>query len=317
MKKFYFILLTALIFAGCSGDSDENPTSSCGGISTFNLVQQTETLRFTYTGNTDVSYYEISYFETGNAYAPDNGNKFNTTNPNELSKKINELSVNFNANYSFFIRTVCSSGETSDWKGPVILSIEPYCDGPRDLRVDGFLDSTFMWASSYTNESSYYEVQYGLEGFQLGQGTTLTTNYTQTAAMVLQKNKVYDFYVRSKCAGNLGWSSWSGPVSRVSPIDQNICSAPISAAGNIESYSGSYTYVRMVWQTNGNMNSDFEFVIVNKGLGPETGTARLFNPYLGWPVTSIPTYGQYDFYVRTVCANGSKTAWFGPTPLDY
>lgn len=321
MKKIYFVLLSVLVLVGCSsdsGDSSENEISTCGEISTFNVAQNSDVLLFSYAGSTDVSYYEVSYFQTGGLIDPNDGIKFNTTDPNSFSKRILDMNVAFETNYSFYIRTVCASGAVGRWKGPVVVLMKSFCDQPRDLRVSGYSGGAyFSWQSSYLNESSYYEVQYGLEGFEIGQGTTIITNNSQTYDMVMQRNKVYDFYVRSKCNGALGWSAWAGPVSHVSAIDQNICSAPISATGSIESYSGSNTWVKMTWNTNGDMNTDFEYVIVNKGSGPETGTKRLFNPYLGWPVVLIPTYGQYDFYVRTVCSGGATTAWFGPTPLDY
>lgn len=319
MRKFYFILVAIFSIAGCSSDSgDSAPSSSCGGVATFSVVQDVDVLKFNYTGNSDVSYYEISYFQTGATNTPDNGSKFYTSDTSTFTKKVSEMNAQIGVNNSFYIRTICSSGETSSWKGPVYLVFEPYCGEPRDLKMNISYDgSAFTWQNSYNNESSYYEIQYGPEGFELGEGTIIPTNFTQISSMVMQRNKIYDFYVRSKCVGNLGWSSWAGPVSHISTIDQNICSAPISARGNIESYSGSNTWVRMTWQTNGNMNANFEYVIVNRGNAPESGTRRLFNPYLGWPVVSIPTYGQYDFYVRTVCSDSTLTDWFGPTPLDY
>lgn len=75
----------------------------------------------------------------------------------------------------------------------------------------------FKWGVNGSNES-YYEVQYGLQGFTLGDGTMAIVNDNSYCDGTYELGKIYDYYVRVYCKNNLGYSEWFGPVSRY--IDQ-------------------------------------------------------------------------------------------------
>jgi len=57
-----------------------------------------------------------------------------------------------------------------------------------------------------------FEVQYGLSGFNLGEGTFVTSGNKRETINNLMPGTSYDFYVRTLCRES-NTSSWSGPMS--------------------------------------------------------------------------------------------------------
>lgn len=74
-------------------------------------------------------------------------------------------------------------------------------------------DSTAALVWNAGSTETEWEVQYGLQNFTLGTGTTISVINTQTYALAgLTPNTIYEYYVRAKCAGNIT-SGWSIPYS--------------------------------------------------------------------------------------------------------
>jgi len=89
------------------------------------------------------------------------------------------------------------------------------CDAPFQLssEVKDQNSATLMWNQSIlipilTN----YEIQYGLSGFNLGDGTFDISGNKRETIKGLIPNTRYDFYVRTLCREG-DTSRWSGPVS--------------------------------------------------------------------------------------------------------
>ncbi|HNQ67715.1 MAG TPA: fibronectin type III domain-containing protein [Bacteroidales bacterium] len=61
----------------------------------------------------------------------------------------------------------------------------------------------------------FYEIQYGLTGFSLGTGTSVSSITTNSKTITgLTTNTAYDFYVRAYCGSLYGYSEWIGPIYR-------------------------------------------------------------------------------------------------------
>ena len=313
MKKIFYFLLCLLIILGCS-KSENTPTPTpvtdiCPKILTFNVSQQTDILAFTLTNNNIALLYEVSFLNSANGTTnPDNGQTF-TFNSLTFNKEINSLSISPNNTYLFYARAVCSDGTKSAWSTPVSLLIINYCDKPTNLRfeLDTLATSRFAWDNS--SGATYYQVQYGAQNFVLGTGTITQVNNTYYNGMSMAANTTYDFYVRSFCTNAIGWSSWSGPYTRLSVGNQNLCSLPLNLAYTIESTNSSTAFVSLQWAWNGETN--FEYTVVGNGQSPTTGSILTANTS-GWPTIYRPRFYTYNFYIRAVCSNGSRTAWAGP-----
>ena len=170
----------------------------------------------------------------------------------------------------------------------------------------------FAWNS--VSGASLYEIQYGLQNFTLGTGTKSQVNSTFYNGMIMAANTTYDFYVRSFCSNSIGWSAWSGPYTYLSVNNQNLCATPFNLSYTIETIGSLSTFFALNWNPNGETN--FELTVVGNNQAPTTGIISQFQ-YSGAsiPVFSKPKNNTYDFYVRAVCADGTKTSWAGPKKI--
>lgn len=156
-------------------------------------------------------------------------------------------------------------------------------------------------------------MEYGLQGFQLGSGEQITTNDQSTYDAAMSQGNTYDFYVRANCENNLGWSSWVGPVSSYADQDYNLCTPPSNVLAGIEyNFFGDAVGAVFEWSFNG--ESNFEYVVVNDGYDPNSGSVNTYSN--GWPFYNLAQNTNYDFYVRAVCVDGSRTEWVGPKNIN-
>mgnify|MGYP006164621493 CR=1 FL=1 len=85
-----------------------------------------------------------------------------------------------NWSYLFFIRGIGANNTTTEWFGPVYVTLNAYCEEPTNLNFSG----SISWENS-NPATAYYQVQYGLQGFTLGSGTVLQTNEQSVQDLVL------------------------------------------------------------------------------------------------------------------------------------
>ncbi|MCT4630826.1 hypothetical protein [Winogradskyella sp.] len=316
MRNFLLAVSAFLFLVGCSSDSDGG-SGECGTITLTNVVQQGNQLVFNYQTQNTFNYYEIGYDVTTNLTGVSNDQLyfnygFTTTDVSSTTREEDFLAffAEENQTLSFYIRAQCSNGELTKWNGPIVLQIEEYCESPTDLNAFG---SGVSWNFDGNNNASYYQVEYGLHGFNLGEGSQITTSDTSTHDAVMAQGNTYDFYVRAFCENGLGFGNWSGPVSVFADQDYNLCTPPSNVVHEIEyNFFGDPVGVVFRWDFNG--ESMFEHVLVSDGFDPNNTTSVNTSDGSGWPV-----YGQglfqntpYDFYIRAVCVDGSRTEWVGP-----
>src|SRR5690554_529454 len=314
MKKILFLLAIFLIVS-CSSDDSDNVVSL--KITSFNIQQDSNQLIFSYTANEEVLYYEITYDYTSNHYNPNNngsnGNGFTTSDLNSTQKSIQELHLNPSDSFMFYIRAIGNNNVRSEWFGPKVLSISNFCEAPYNVVFSGYVS----WDTYYNQtSSSYFQVQYGLQGFEVGTGTTIQTSdhsTVYTSGLVLDQGNVYDAYVRSFCNNSLGWSNWVGPISYFAENNTNVCVVPDNLGYYTEhNWLGEPVGANISWNDSGH-NGAYEFNLVGNGQSPESSAIETRDDG-GTQITYTgltPGY-QYHFYVRTVCADGTRTAWAGP-----
>ncbi|MFA7650338.1 MAG: GEVED domain-containing protein, partial [Flavobacteriaceae bacterium] len=100
-------------------------------------------------------------------------------------------------------------GETEDYTFTVIET--PTCMPPTQLgaNINSFTEAELYW----TSDGTLFEVEYGMQGFDLGTGTSvtgITTNDTTVSG--LTQNTYYHYYVRRDC-GDGDLSPWTGPYT--------------------------------------------------------------------------------------------------------
>jgi hypothetical protein len=314
MKKIILILLTiTFILNGCSksnNDENTNPsTNNCASVASFDVTQQSDYLVFNITSTSTPLYYEVSYQNASSNPNPDYGQTF-IMDSLSLTKSITNLSLGESGTYIFYVRAICSTLSRSNWSLAKVVTISSYCSKPSNLQYvsGGYL----TWQNNTGNSASTSnssQVQYGVHGFLIGTGLTLNElqNSSSTSGFILNGNTTYDFYVRSFCPSSQLWSPWSDVFTFENLT--NPCLLPTNLSHQIESTNSQTAYVSLRWNDNGGNN--FEYTVVAPGSQPSSGTIYTA-PTNGWPVMILSRTATYNFYMRTVCSNGSRTGWTLP-----
>ncbi len=78
------------------------------------------------------------------------------------------------------------------------------CPAPTQFNstLSSYNDVGLAWSGSTLNSGEYYTVEYGLNGFSLGSGSTINTTSTAQNINNLSSNTSYDFYVKRVCSAN-------------------------------------------------------------------------------------------------------------------
>lgn len=288
MKRLLYIVALSLTFVACKKDKNENPCKK----PSLDLYTQPGSVVVN-VGGGDFGFYEIEYGPNG--FAKGTG----TIQTISGSTSISSLT---DGTYDFYARGNCGGTQWSDWTGPKSCLVEGNppnnCNTPNNIYMSGY---TLYWSHP---GADFYEVEYGPIGFTLGSGTKQTVNSTSFSDGTYAANTTYDLYVRAYCGPNQ-WSAWSTPKSFFATGNHLMCLPPTNV--DVEYFGGSS--VTFNWDYNGEDN--WEAVLLTTNGNPNNGTiyARS-SPTITY--SSINSSTTYYFYVRAVCKNGSRTAWFGP-----
>jgi len=174
------------------------------------------------------------------------------------------------------------------------------CEAPS---YDVTSNSNYVYISSFSGSSDYYEVEYGITGFTKGNGTKLTfpDNNIQVNDLA---NGTYDFYLRGNCGGS-SFSNWIGPKSFVIDGSSSSCANPNNLtvftpfAGYDFDWSGSSDY--------------YDIEVGETGFTIGTGTRERTNFTTSSLSTAVFETGKtYDFYVKGYCGSTAFSTWVGP-----
>jgi hypothetical protein len=187
---------------------------------------------------------------------------------------------------------------------------DPTCSAPSSFQSSDFIDESnvnLSWVAG--NDETLWEIQYGIEGFLIGTGTSIITENTNHTITNLNSSNSYQFYVRSLCSETSN-SNWVGPILLDAVVEENpTCLNPVSFAA-LRSTSDD-TKVNLTWTTPGDEDYwEIEYGVIGFTLGSgNTSYSSTTNQQIS---SLIPTT-SYDFYIRTSCNNESVfSSWIGP-----
>lgn len=90
----------------------------------------------------------------------------------------------------------------------------PSCFDPQNLALDATTNSSVTLEWDEIGSATDWIIEYGLEGFAQGSGTTVNVNTNPATITGLDDNTSYDFYIQSDCGGG-DLSNWVGPITVV------------------------------------------------------------------------------------------------------
>lgn len=295
MNRIAFLLSLILIFglSSCKKTECETLDTNIFGVT---YSDDGKDVYFGFTGNTSYSDIELEYGSAG--YAAGSGTKFTNFALGGLAE----------GPYEVYIRLQCDGDTWSDWSEKIpftILDSTQVCFPPTSVyTVDLGCEAKFGWYRNNNGlDEDYYQVEYGPTGFEIGTGTVETVgNTTEFKDAVLTIGNSYDFYVRTNCGGNT-WSEYSQVESFFANNNFNRCLVP----KNVDAFRSG---TNLTYSFNSDGDCEFEYTL-NKSF-ENVGDNTIYNTtnqsHTG-QFTNINNSSTYHFMVRTVCKDGSKTAW--------
>ncbi|MBR9914559.1 MAG: fibronectin type III domain-containing protein [Algicola sp.] len=295
MKKLLSLVsIICLVYSCSSNDETNNDDPTCGApsnIASSAITTNSATINWS-SSETSASYI-IEYGETG--FGLGNGTSVSSNNTNTT---LNGLTSN--TAYQVYVRTDCDENGLSSFTGPFnFTTIEQTCASPTDLQAFNITDTSasLIWLS---DESSVtFDVEYGVSGFSIGNGTVTTTSNSFIEITGLTPSTPYEFYVRTNCS-NANSSDYTGPIILNTVA---ACTAPFGV--DFANLTGCSFDV--AWNSNNETAWEVEYGEVGFSLG--TGTVIPTSNTMVVLTENIVPSTTYEVYVRSNCGSQGFSAY--------
>ena len=264
------------------------------------------TLNWTCAGTPD--HFELEYGVQGFAHGAGT-----TVNVNGTTHTLSSLQPD--TYYDVYVRSVCNSTLASDWVMvsfhtdtlvvPVV--VPDTCASVANLTVQGVdtMHATLNWTCAETPD--HFELEYGIQGFAHGAGTTVNVNGTTHTLSSLQPDTYYDVYVRSVCSSTLmgDWAMVSFHTDTLVPpvVIVDTCSAVF----NLHVINVDTTHATIGWSFEGDptqFEAEYGAQGFTLGSGTHVGVAESF-----LHLSDLQPDTYYDIYVRCVCSSTLVGDW--------
>ncbi|WP_084203476.1 fibronectin type III domain-containing protein [Psychroserpens damuponensis] len=196
LKKISLLLFVTGILFACSDDDDM--IAACNEVANVSSSLVTDTsINLTWNDASNVGSYTVEYGVTG--FPLGGGTTISTT---DTSISISGLLGN--TTYDVYVQTICSENNMSMLTEvySFTTSVTP-CIAVTNVSSSMITDTSALVAwEDNANSSTTYELEYGNSGFNIGSGTTITSNTTSLELTGLLPNTDYDVYVRAVCSAS-------------------------------------------------------------------------------------------------------------------
>lgn len=171
------------------------------------------------------------------------------------------------------------------------------------LNTSNVTGTTVDLAWEADEAAANFQVQYGEQGFTVGEGTTVdVTDTTAVTISELSYETAYDFYVRVVCEGDNG--AWAGPVrTTTAPA----CSDP-------EELSFEFVSAQLSW-TAGEWGTPAQYNVRYKVEGAEEYTTDVVTPVAMpgytpfYTISGLQSNTTYEMGVQSVCGENMESNW--------
>lgn len=186
------------------------------------------------------------------------------------------------------------------------------CPKPSYLST-GFISNTTVkvkWLLDF--QTSKYDIEYGEENFELGQGTKTTTTEQSIILQDLKPETSYTFYVRAFCNDDSKNTEWSKPFNFTTSKNNELCAIEslIIPPQGVDQPSVGDDYINISFQG----NNDIETFKIQYGKsGFNLGEGIIKTPeHSFYFIKNLTPSTNYDIYVQGVCKNYGYSEWYGP-----
>lgn len=293
MKKLILFAFIVGLFIACSGGDDSTNEVQqeyfycvdqlAEDFEIDEITHNSVSIDWRFSSDDNLLSFEAVYGETG--FSIENG----TTITDIEVSKVSIEGLSSNTSYQLYVRVRCSDTEFSEYSLPREFTT---LDCPIPVGLNSYSITNNTASLKWGINSEIYEVEYGVEGFDLGSGITLQTNNSQIDLTGLSGGTSYDAYVKSLC-GNYE-SNYSEVETFIT--DYN-CNKPLYLDGYNEYLESLIIY----WNHNGENSWQIEYGL----FGFEIGTGIKINtseePY---QIYNLQNHTTYQIYVRAICSGG-------------
>ena len=112
--------------------------------------------------------------------------------------------------YTFSVRAVCSATNMSPWSAPKPFTTLD-CQPVTNVHADNVTANSAVVSWTAPQGATNFEIEYGMSGFNQGNGTIVAATGTSHTLTGLSSTTVYDVYVRTVCGEGVT-SAWSSVV---------------------------------------------------------------------------------------------------------
>lgn len=262
----------------------------------------------TWTPVAGVEAYEVQYGVNGSTDV--------NTVVVENASTLQLIGLTENTTYKATVRALCGEESASEWTTAITFNRPTICTAPTQIAASDIKTTSakLTWAEG---DASSWTVEYGVAGFTLGEGTTVTTNTNTVNITGLTPTTNYDVYVKGNCNGFLSpWSSKATFSTDCAPIT-------ITAAApwfeDFEGYAGSgEKSFSTCWTTPVKSSSNAPFVYCNYSYSAHSGvnSAELKGTTNQENVLVLPAFTndintlQLSFYANTTASSVANAGTF-------
>jgi len=245
---------TVTVMANCGtiGMSDEatatfTTLAECQVPTNLTVEHHVANSIVTWVGISGVNAYEVQYAENG-------ATDWNTATVTGATTFILG-NLTEGTSYKVRVRSICGQNLNSEWTNTLTFTRPVYCAVPTSITsVTTNNQVTLTWAEGF---GTSWTVEYGEDGFTLGEGTQITTNTNTVTITGLDANTDYDVYVKANCGDYPG--NWSTAHSFKTECDPLTVTAAMPWFEDFEGYTGSGQQPFVCWLTPVKPNGPFVY----------------------------------------------------------
>ena len=244
------------------------------------------------------SSWEIEY---GLAGFPQGFGTLDTTSTNPYSL----IGLSTITSYDYYVRAICSVGDTSSWSGPHTFTTLLDCPEPTNIDTIsvGIFSADLTWLAGGTETS--WNVEYGPSGFPQGTGFGTTQNVSSNNISLtnLLDGYSYDIYVQANCGAGDS-STWTGPYTFTTTA---FCQQPTSLISDSITTSSA----TLSW-TAGDTETEWNIEYGITGFPQGTGFGQIVPFQNNFTLSGLSDATTYDYYVQSVCGANDSSLFSGP-----
>jgi len=176
---------------------------------------------------------------------------------------------------------------------------------PSSLTVNDISPSSAIISWIANEESIGYQIEYGLDGFNQGEGDIITTTNSSHQINNLSEATNYHYYIRTNY-GNGNYSNWVGPNNFTTSTTPINCNPPVPFL----MLSLSSSSKKLSWYDAPEADS----YTIEYGIGGFTiGNGQTINTSETSAVIDyVNAVGNHQLYIKSNCQDDASSDWVGP-----